>query len=250
MIELIKNEKSLGFISYMKKVIGINYYSLAYSNLMGFTIGKNDLQFKNYYELKEIPSDVLLSEFLREIQSFILVSQFWDKKVKSSLALGQKLNDKETKYFHVKFGDNTPFVLMPRPPSLVKLLTHRPESGMSYEYRDGEVVKKYYLYIKDVNDIEKILKLNNVDTNVFDLEHLECYYTDAKEFKVNLIYLDRKFTPPDLGKLDDETQKNYDKVMAFLKEHNKPVWYVGKTKSGKVSVYFTATDDKDFIEKL
>jgi hypothetical protein len=251
MIELIKNEKSLAFISYIKKVIGINYYSLAYSNLMGFTVYGNDIQFKNYYELKEIPSDEMLSEFLPEIESFKMVSQFWDNSIKSSLALGLKLDKNETRYFHVKFGKKTPFVMMPKPPILIGLLEYKhPDGGISYEYTKKKVVKKYYLYIEDKNDMEKVLAFTKMEANVLELECLECYYTDDKDFKVNLIYESPKFTKPDLGHLGEETNKTYKKVVEFLLEHNKPVWYVGKTKSGKVSVYFTATDDKDFIEKL
>ena len=218
---------------------------------MGFTIDGNHLQFKNYYELKEIPSDELLSEFLPEIDSFKMVSKFWDKSIKSSLAFGLKLDEKETKYFHVKFGKNTPFIMMPKPPILIGLLENkRPESGISYEYVDDKITKKYYLYITDKNDMSKVLTFTKMGANVLELEHLECYYMDSKDFKVNLIYESPKFTKPNLGKLSDETRKTYDKVVKFLLEHNKPIWYVGKTKSGKVSIYFTATDDKDFIENL
>ncbi len=105
----------MSFINYMKKIIGINYHNKAYSNMIGFTIQRDYLQFKNYYELKEIPSDELLSEFLPEIESFKIVSQFWDKTVKSSLAFGLKLDNKnrETKYFHIKFGSNSILVIQP-----------------------------------------------------------------------------------------------------------------------------------------
>lgn len=235
----------------MKKVIGVNYHSIAYSSMIGFTVKKDYLQFKNYYELKEMPSDEQLTEFLPEIDSFKMVSQFWDKNVKSSLALGLKLDNsgKETKYFHVKFGDLSRFVIQPMPAFIKLLEEKKPDSGISYEYTDGEVVKKCYLYIINKSDIEKILKLSKIEANSTDLEHLECYYTDD-EFKVNLIYTTPQVATPNLGELDEATSKAYKEVTDFLTKENKPVWYIGISKKKKVSVYATTTDDKDFIERL
>lgn len=250
-IELIKSPSNLSFVDYMRKVIGVNYHSIAYSSMIGFTIKGNYLQFKNYYELKEIPSDEQLAEFLPEIESFKMVSQFWDKSVKSSLALGLKLDNKgkETKYLHVKFGINSDFVLQPKPAFIKLLEERRPESGLSYEYTDGNVLKKHYLYITNKNDIEKVLKLSKIEANPLDLEHLECYYTD-EDFKVNLIYTTPQSTTPKIGELDEATEKTYNEVIEFLAKENKPVWYVGISKSKKISVYVTTTDDKDFIERI
>lgn len=249
--ELIKSEKSVAFVEYMKKVIGINFYSQAYSNLMGFTINGERIQFKNYYELKEIPSDELLAEFLPEIESFKLLAQFWDKTLKSSLALGLKLDEKETRYFHVKFGGLTKFVIMPRPPALISILQERnPNAGMSYEYCEGKVVKKYYLYIENKNDIAKVLAVNKIKAEPSDLEQLECYYTDDKDFKVNLIYVRPPLSSPELAGLDKETRASYEEAAKFLLACKKPVWYIGVTKSLKVSIYWTTTDDKDFINNL
>lgn len=235
----------------MKKVIGVNYHSTTYSSMIGFTIKGNYLQFKNYYELKEIPTDEVLSEFLPEIESFKMVSQFWDKSVKSSLALGLKLDNKgkETKYLHVKFGVNSDFVLQPKPAFIRLLEEPRPESGISYEYTGKKVVKKHYLYITNKDDIKKVLALSKIEANPEDLEHLECYYTDD-DFKVNLIYTIPPTTRPEIGQLDDDTAKTYKEVVDFLEKEGKPIWYVGISKSKKLSVYATTTDDKDFIERL
>jgi hypothetical protein len=247
---LITNDKSRDFITYIKKVIGINYYSRSYSNLMGFTIRENYLQFKNYYELKEIPTDELLSEYLPEIETFKMVSQFWDKNVKSSLALGLKFDDKnETRYFHIKFGSFSRFVIQPKP-SFIKILEYKiPNSGISYEYTNGVVLKKHYTYIENKNDIAKVLALNKLKIDPLELEHLECYYTDS-DFKVNLIYNKSRIVKPNLGELNKDTEKTYKEVVEFLENHKKPILYVGITKSKKLSLYFTATNDKDFIENL
>lgn len=249
--ELLKSKKSLSFINYMKKLIDINWYSTAYSNLLGFTIDGNRLQFKNYYELGHIPSDELIAEYLPEINLFKNTAQFQDNVVKFSLVLGQKLSDKkETKYFHVKFGANSPYVIQPKP-AFIRLLEEKsPWSGISYEYTGKTVAKKHYLYIENKTDIAKVLALNKIkNVNPDDLEHLECYYTD-NDFKVNLIYIEPGFKQPIFEPLDDDTQKTYVKVLNFLADHDKKVWYVGLCKSKKFSVYFTCTDDKDFIEHL
>jgi len=235
----------------MKKVIGVNYHSTDYASMIGFTIKGEYLQFKNYYELREMPTDEQLVEFLPEIDSFKMVTQFWDKAVESSLALGLKLYNKgkDTKYFHVKFGVNSSFVLQPKP-AFIKLLEEpRPDSGISYEYTDKKVVKKHYIYITNKNDIEKVLKLSKIKANPLDLEHLECYYTDD-DFKVNLIYTTPQVATPNIGELDDATSKTYKEVTDFLTKEKKPVWYVGISKSKKISVYATTTDDKDFVERL
>ena len=250
--ELLTCDKSLAFVAYAHKVVGINFYSQAYSNLLGFTIDGDKLQFKNYYELKEIPSDSVLAEYFPEIESFKMMSQFQDKTVKFSLVVGNKTDGvKETQYFHVKFGGLTKFVIMPKPPALISILQVRnPNAGMSYEYTDGILNKKYYLYIENPNDMAKVLKLKGINADVEKLEHLECYYTDGGDFKVNLIY----FRPPEdysgLVTLDDASRITHERVAKFLLDHRKSVWYIGVTKSRKFSVYFTATDDKDFIESL
>jgi hypothetical protein len=248
--DLMKGKQSLEFVNYMKKVIDINYYSTAFANLMGFTIHGNYLQFKNYYELKEIPSDELLAEFFPEIESFKMVSQFWDRAVESALALGLKVDkDNTTKYFHVKFGGYSKFVLQPKPAFIKLLEEKRPNSGMSYEYTGDKVVKKHYLYIENKDDIKKVLALSKIEANPEDLEHLECYYTD-NDFKVNLIYTTPEANKLDLKELDKETKQTYDEVVSFLSKHNKPIWYTGLSKSKKLSVYFTTTDDKNFIEQI
>lgn len=247
--ELLQSEKSVAFVEYMHRVLGINFYSTIHSNLMGFTIDGDQIQFKNYYELWEVPSDELLAEFLPEIDSFKMLAQFWDKQVKSSLALGLKLTETvETKYFHVKFGGLTKCVVMPRPPALVSLLKCKsPPGGMSYEYTNGKVARKYYLYIEDHDDMAKVLALHKLQINPSDLEHLECYYTDDRDFKVNAIYLE---PPSNIDCLKEKSTKTCQEAIDFILNHGKKIWYIGMTKSGKLSLYWTTTDDKDFIQNL
>lgn len=249
---LVISQPSRDFVKYMHKVLDINFYSTAYSNLMGFSISGSQFQFKNYYELKEIPSDELLAEYLPEIESFKMVTQFWDKTLKFGLVLGNKIDGvNETRYFHVKFGGLTKFVMMPKPPALMVLLKNKhPNAGMSYEYTNGVLTKKYYLYIEDFDDMSKILKLYNIKEEPSELEHLECYYTVDGDFKVNLIYLRNPLSLPEMAHLDPETRTTYAKIAQFLFDYKRLIWYIGVTKSQKFSVYFTTTDDKDFIDKL
>ena len=60
------------------------------SKLVGIDLLDDYLNFKLYIELLDVPSEEILSNFLKkdQIPEFINLSKFWDKSLNSSLALG------------------------------------------------------------------------------------------------------------------------------------------------------------------
>lgn len=246
-LELLTDKRNLDFISNMKKILGDNFYNPSFSNLLGFTIQGDYLQFKSYYELKDVPTTEQLLTCLPEADSFLKEAVLWDRSLKSSLALGLKIDENSiVQYFHVKYGKNSPEVK--HLPFISVLEDKKLLGGISYEYKNGVVEKKNYLYVTNKNDMKKLLIIKRIDADAEKLEQIECYYTDD-DFKINLVYdqpTDAKIDPI-ISKLDRKTIDRYKSVLLFLIGCDKPIWYVGVTNSKKLSVYFTVTRDKDFV---
>ena len=225
------------------------------AKVCGLDLTENYENFKLYIELPFVPSLQILNNFLPNniSEKFLYFSKYWDKNRSSSLALGYKIdNQLEAKdYFHIKFNKEFQEVFYGENLSFLKLLKINPsllEKGISYEIKSSEnYYDKFYVYVKNKEDIAKLisLKFKDVKIDVNEIEELEIY-TTPKKYKINIVNKMNNFVVSQ--NVWQTIPKEYiDKVKEYSSYLGAEPIYSGFTKDKICSVYFSLTNKKENI---
>ena len=250
LLRLINKPKVAQFCSFVK-----NHNLNQRAKVCGIDLKEDYLNFKLYIELLEVPPIDTIEEFLQTdvTSEFLKWSTYWDKTRYSSLAFGIKIDTQENyrKYFHVKFKPCFDQIMFERQFLFLRLLKINITSalkGISYEIdSDNKFYPKFYLYIREAQDIQKVLAykkmLHNLD--VKEIEELELYATETS-FKINIINKIYNFKTKQ--KIEQTIPKE---LLLSLKEcatilDCEPI-YTGLTSSGTTSAYFSLTTKQNNI---
>ena len=254
--ELIKHESVVSFCDNIKR------FSLnKHAKLCGVDYFLENLAFKLYIELNNLPTEEQCKLFLQDESSINLFLQnlpYWNSKRESGLAFGIKIDNflNVRTNFHIKFDENYVFEnpndnLMTRFKLLGINLDNKPK-GMSVEYNlnTKDLVVKNYYYIENKIEAIKILGFENIQKNSFnliDLEELEIYTTPT-QYKINIVRQHMHEDVMNHGHLTRLHEQEVYKMVPIeyhekLKTHsnimNLSPYFVGLTSDKKrTSVYF------------
>lgn len=216
-------------------------YPSRLSTLLSFNFkNKKIVNFKVYCEIFREFNDNEILQFLPESENFKKYFKFWNRELPSSLCFGIKINRKliPTQYFHIKFIDT----LLPEFKDC-KIFKERPtfnRTGISFEYEKNKIVKKYYFYYTNKEDISYFLEKNNINEKIENVDHIEFTEFDTGEQKIIVVYHYQNFSSFDVIREKFYNVPSIKRSVEYFKQtHDILPSYIGIYKNTTLGIYWS-----------